>query len=341
MFRLYEKIKNEEVYIIAEMSANHGGSLDNALEMVRQVARVGANGLKTQTYTADSLTINSDRDYFRVKDGLWNGYNLYELYKEAAMPYEWQARIKEECEKEGIDYLSTPFSCKDVDYLEKLNVEVYKIASFELVDIPFVEYVASKGKPVIISTGMGSVEEIEDAIEACYRMGNNRTVLLKCCSEYPAKWEDMHLGNIADMKDRFNVPIGFSDHSKGSLAPVVASSLGACIIEKHVRLDGVESVDSDFSMSINEFEQMIIDVRNAEMLCKGPDYSLTDRENDSVIFRRSIFAVRDIMAGEKFSDKNIRIIRPGYGMKPKYYNELLKHTSKHNYKRGEPICDEL
>ncbi len=337
MFSLFEKIKNEEIYVIAEMSANHGGKLENALEIVRQAKKAGADCLKIQTYTADSLTIDCDNDYFKVKGGLWDGYKLYDLYKEAETPYEWHEDIKKECEKCGIDFLSTPFSNKDVDFLESMGVEAYKIASFELVDIPFIEYVASKGKPMIISTGMGTVAEIEDAIEACYKAGNNRIILLKCCSEYPARWEDMRLANIKDMKQRFKLPIGLSDHSEGTLAATCAVALGAEVIEKHVKLDNVNSPDSDFSMSLEGFSKMVIDVRNANKLVGKPAYSLSSYEEESIVFRRSIFAIEDILVGEVFSEKNISVIRPGYGMMPKYYNKLIGEKSTRRYKRGEPI----
>ena len=206
MFHLYEKINSDQVYIIAEMSANHGGSLENALEIVRQAAKAGADCLKIQTYTADSLTIDCDNEYFKIKGGLWDGYKLYDLYTDAGTPYEWQPAIKAECEKCGIDFLSTPFDNAAVDFLENMGVEAYKIASFELVDIPLIEYCASKGKPMIMSTGMASLEEIQNAIDACKRAGNDDIVLLKCCSEYPAPWEDMHLGNIPDMEKRFGLP---------------------------------------------------------------------------------------------------------------------------------------
>lgn len=337
MFHLFEKINNNEVYIIAEMSANHGGSLDNALELVRQVAKTGADCLKIQTYTADSLTINCDKNYFKIKGGLWDGYKLYDLYKEASTPYEWHGKIKDECEKLGLDFLSTPFDRDGVDFLEELRVDAYKIASFELVDIPLIEYVAAKGKPMIISTGMGSIEEIWDAVNACKSQGNEQIVLLKCCSEYPAPWGDMHLGNIPDMRERFNVPIGLSDHSEGSIGAVVGVSLGACIVEKHVKLDGVESADSEFSMTMKDFSKMVIDVRNAKMISKGPNYELTEGEKSSTVFRRSIFAVQDIKAGEKFSTENIRIVRPGYGMKPKHYNDIIGRTARCDIDYGTPI----
>lgn len=340
MFSLYAKINDGQPYIIAEMSANHGGSLENALEIVRQVAKTGADCLKIQTYTADSMTIDCDNDYFRIKGGLWDGYKLYDLYTEASTPYEWQARIKEECEKNGLDFLSTPFDKDAVDFLESIGIEAYKIASFELVDIPLIEYVASKGKPMIISTGMGSLEEIQDAIDACHRMGNEQIVLLKCCSEYPAPWADMHLGNIPDMAKRFGVPIGLSDHSEGSLGAVVGVTLGACVIEKHVMLEGVESADSKFSMTMDEFTKMVRDVKNAKLIASGPDYNLSDGEKSSTVFRRSVFAIKDIKCGEEFSISNTSVIRPSNGIKPKYYKQLIGKKANRNIKAGTPIIME-
>lgn len=343
MFHLQQKIDQNDVYFIAEMSANHGGSLDNALKIVRKAARAGADCVKIQTYTADSLTIDCDNEYFRIKGGLWDGYKFYDLYREAGTPYEWQGRIKEECEKCGIDFLSTPFDQDGVDFLEQLGVEAYKIASFELVDIPLIEYAASKGKLMIISTGMGSVQEIQDAVDACRRMGNEQIVLLKCCSEYPAPWEDMRLGDILDMRRRFQVSVGLSDHSVGSLGAVVGVTLGSCVVEKHVRLEGVESADSKFSMTMDGFAQMVKDAKNARMIAqdsKGSGYFLTEGEMSSMAFRRSIFAVRDIRAGEVFTADNIRVIRPGYGVKPKYLKALIGKKSKRDIQRGEPIKEQ-
>ena len=340
MFSLFEKIKNGEVYVIAEMSANHGGSLDNALEIVRQTAKAGADCVKIQTYTAVSLTIDCDNEYFQIHGGLWDGYKLYDLYTEAGTPYEWQKIIKEECDKVGIDFLSTPFDNGAVDFLENIGIEAYKIASYELVDIPLIEYTASKGKPVIISTGMGTIEEIQECIDACHRMMNNQIVLLKCCSEYPAPWDDMKLGNIPDMIERFKVPVGLSDHSAGSIGAVVGVSLGACVIEKHVKLEGVKSADSEFSMNLNDFARMVRDIHNAKKIMQGPDYSLTRGEKESSIFRRSIFSIADIKAGEEFTTKNIRVIRPGYGMKPKYYKETLGKKAACCIKRGMPLKEE-
>ena len=290
MYRLFDKINSGEVYIIAEMSANHGGSFENALEIVRQAAKAGADCLKIQTYTADSLTIDCGRDDFIIKGGLWDGYKLYDLYSDAGTPYEWQAAIKAECEKCGIDFLSTPFDNAAVDFLEDIGCEAYKIASFELVDIPLIEYAASKGKPMIISCGMASADEIQDAVDACRRAGNTQTVLLKCCSEYPANWKDMHIANIPDMKRRFGVPVGLSDHSAGSIAAVVAVSQGACVIEKHVKLEGGKSADSEFSMSMDGFADMVKAVRDAKQIIGEVHYGPTEGEKASMVFRRSLYA---------------------------------------------------
>lgn len=340
MFSLYDKINNNELYFIAEMSANHGGSLSNALEIVRRAKNAGADCLKIQTYTADTMTIDSDKPDFQIEGGLWDGYNLYDLYKTALTPYEWHAPIKQECERVGIDFLSTPFDNTSVDFLEDLGVEAYKIASYELVDIPLIKYVASKHKPMIVSVGMGSIEEIQDCIDACKSQGNEQIILLKCCSEYPAPWKDMKLGNIPDMRKRWGYPVGLSDHSFGSLGAVVGVSLGACVIEKHVKLDGVKSADSGFSMSMEEYQCMIEDCRNAKMIAAGPDYTLTASEQASTVFRRSIYAVSDIKEGHEFTEENVRVIRPGYGLKPKYYEELIGSKAKRDIGRGDAIRQE-
>ncbi|MCR4745637.1 MAG: pseudaminic acid synthase [Lachnospiraceae bacterium] len=337
MFHLYDKINNNEVYVVAEMSANHGGKLDNALKIVHQSKLAGADCLKIQTYTADSMTIDCDNEYFQIHGGLWDGYSLYHLYEYAGTPYEWQRTIKEECEIVGIDFLSTPFDNSAVDFLEELDIEAYKIASYELVDIPLIEYTASKGKPMIISVGMGTLDEIQDCLDACHRVGNDQIVLLKCCSEYPAPWNDMKLGNIPDMKERFRVPIGLSDHSAGSIGAVVGVSLGACVIEKHVRLDDVESADSEFSMTMHEFAQMVQDVHSAKRIMRGPDYSLTKGEKSSTLFRRSIFTIKEIKAGERFTEDNIRVIRPGYGIKPKYYKDIIGKVAACDLNGGVPL----
>lgn len=340
MFHLKEKIDNQEVYVIAEMSANHGGSLENALEIVRQVAKTGADCLKIQTYTADSITIDCDTEDFKIHGGLWDGYKLYDLYTDAGTPYEWQAQIKEECEKNGLDFLSTPFDNDAVDFLESIGVEAYKIASFELVDIPLIEYTAGKMKQMIISCGMGSDEEIKEAVEACKRVGNDKIVLLKCCSEYPANWKDMHLANIVDMK-KYGVPVGLSDHSAGNLAAVVGVSLGACVIEKHVKLEGVESADSKFSMPMDEFAEMVDAVKNVKNIIGNVSYGPTSGEQGNLKFRRSLFAVKDIKKGEVITENNIRSIRPSMGLKPKYYKELIGKVAACDIDYGMPLNLEM
>ena len=341
MFHIFDKINNGEVYVIAEMSANHGGSLENALEIVKQVAKAGADCLKIQTYTADSITINCDSDDFIIHGGLWDGYKLYDLYTDAGTPYEWQPIIKEECEKCGIDFLSTPFDNAAVDFLESIGCEAYKIASFELVDVPLIEYVASKGKPMIMSCGMASIEEIRDAVDACHRSGNDQIVLLKCCSEYPANWKDMHIANIPDMIERFDVKVGLSDHSAGNIASVVAVSIGACVIEKHVKLDGVESADSKFSMSMNDFADMVKAVRDAKLIAGNVQYGPTEGEQGNLKFRRSLFAVKDIKTGEKITAENVRSIRPSTGMKPRMMSYIIGKKVKKDVQFGTPLSDDM
>lgn len=341
MFHIFDKINCGGIYMIAEMSANHGGSLRNALQIVREAARAGADCVKIQTYTADSLTIDCDNEYFKIHGGLWGGYHLYHLYQQARTPYEWHKAIKDECENCGIDFLSTPFDREGVDFLDTLGAEAYKIASFELNDVMLIEYAASKGKPMLLSCGMAGPDEIKEAVDACHRAGNEQIVLFKCCSEYPAEWEDMHLGNIPDMRKRFGVPVGLSDHSCGSIGAIAAVSLGARVIEKHVRIDGVSSADSAFSMNMDEFSQMVRDARNARLISKGPDYTLSQKERSSTVFRRSLFAVKDIEAGDEITMENIRSIRPGYGIAPKNLKEMLGKRASVSIRRGEPVTWEF
>lgn len=339
--KMYDKINNGDVYIIAEMSANHAGKLDNALKIVEEAAKAGADCIKIQTYTADTLTINCNEEPYKIKGGLWDGYNFYQLYQEAYTPWEWQGQIKKKCEEVGVDFLSTPFDPTAVDFLEELNVDFYKIASFELVDIPLIEYVASKHKPIIMSCGMGSIEEIQEALDACQRQGNEEVVLLKCCSQYPAHYEDMNIAVIPDMMERFGKTVGLSDHSFGSLAPVVAVSMGAKVVEKHVCLNKeIESPDSGFSMTMEEFAQMVKDVRNAQLVKGTATYELTEHEKNGLGGRRSLVAVKPIAKGEQFSEENVRSIRPAIGIKPKYYNALLEKKASKNYGFGEPISME-
>ncbi len=335
--KLYEKMKTG-TYIIAEMSANHAGKIENAFSIIEEAKKAGADCVKIQTYTADTLTIDCDSESYRLKGGLWDGYNYYQLYKEAYTPWEWQPALKAKCEEVGVDFLSTPFDFTAVDFLEDMGVEFYKIASFELIDIPLIEYTARKGKPMIISCGMGSVEEMEEAMAACRKQKNEQIVLLKCCSQYPARYEDMNLSVISDMQKRFGVPIGLSDHSMGSLAPAVAVSLGAKVIEKHVCLSRkIENPDAGFSMEIEEFAKMVEDVRAAEKMLGAPTYELTEHEKSGLVNRRSLVAVKPIAQGEVFTAENVRSIRPAIGMKPKYYQELLGKKAKQAYGFGEPI----
>ncbi len=336
--KLFDKIDAGETYFIAEMSANHAGKLENALEIVREAAKAGADCVKIQTYTADTLTIDCDNEYFRIKGGLWDGYKLYDLYKDAYTPWEWHADIKSECEKCGIDFLSTPFDATAADFLEELGVAFYKIASFELVDIPLIEYTASKGKPMIISTGMGSAQEIQDAVDACRRVGNDKIILLKCCSEYPANYADMNLAVIPDMRARYGVPVGLSDHSAGSIAALVGVTLGACVVEKHVCLSRkIKNPDSAFSMELHEFAQMVQDVKNARAIRGKATYELTESERASTVFRRSLFAVRDIKKGECFTTENVRSIRPSSGAKPKEIGCFIGHKSAIDIPFGTPL----
>ena len=262
---------------------------------------------------------------------------MYDLYSDAGTPYEWHKAIKEECEKCGIDFLSTPFDPAAVDFLESIGCEAYKIASFELVDIPLIEYVAAKGKPMIISCGMSSIEEIQDAVDACHRVGNDQVVLLKCCSEYPANWKDMHIANIPDMKRRFSVPVGLSDHSAGSIAAVVAVSMGACVVEKHVKIDGIESADSKFSMPMDQFAEMVKAVRDARIISGTVQYGPTDGEQGNLKFRRSLFAVKDIKQDEVITFENIRSIRPSTGLRPKLLSSILGKKAKHDIPFGTPL----
>jgi len=341
MIKYGDSIRSGTVYIIAEMSANHAGKKELAYEIIENAAASGADCVKIQTYTADTLTIDCEDEPYQIHGGLWNGYNYYMLYKEAYTPWEWQADLKKKCEECGVDFLSTPFDNTAVDFLEGIGVEFYKIASFELVDIPLIEYVASKHKPIIISVGMGSEEEIREALDACYKYNNHDITLLKCCSQYPAKYEDMNLSVIPDMKERFGVNVGFSDHSFGSLCPVIAVSLGAQVIEKHVCLNhDIDTPDSGFSMTIDEFKEMVQAVRNTEIAMGKPTYELTEHEKKGIKDRRSLVAVKDIAKGDCFTKENVRSIRPAVGIKPKFYDRLLGNIASRDYKIGEGILTE-
>ncbi|MBO5031611.1 MAG: pseudaminic acid synthase [Lachnospiraceae bacterium] len=325
-------------YIIAEMSGNHAGSLERALEMIHVAKEAGADCVKIQTYTPDTMTIDCHNEYFNIEKGTWEGENLYALYQKAYTPWEWQDKLRDEAAKAGIDFLSTPFDNTSVDFLEKLGVSFYKIASFELVDIPLLEYIAAKNKPIIMSTGMGSLEEINEAVEAVYSTGNRQLALMKCSSAYPAKSEEMNLSTICDMKKRFNIPVGLSDHSMGAFSAATAVAMGANMIEKHFCISrAIKNPDSTFSMEPAEFRDMVNQVREVEKAMGKVSYGVSKQEETNTCFRRSLFVVEDIAAGEKLTPENIRSIRPAYGLKPKHYKEVLGKTAKHALKRGTPL----
>ena len=326
-------------YIIAEMSANHAGSLERAKEIIHAAKEAGADCLKIQTYTPDTITINCDNPYFRLEEGTWAGETLYGLYGKAYTPWDWQPILKEEADKAGIDFFSTPFDKTAVDFMERMGIEFYKIASFELVDLPLIRYVASKGKPIIMSTGMGSLEEIEEAVQAIYQMGNHQLVLMKCSSAYPAKAEQMNLRTIADLQEHFHVPVGLSDHSMGSLSAMTSVALGACVIEKHFCLGRqIENPDASFSMTPEEFKNMVTDVRNVEAALGTAFYGPMEQELVNYGLRKSIFVVKDIAAGEALTPENIRVIRPAAGLKPRHYEEVMGMHAVRELKRGTPLA---
>jgi len=329
----------KNVLIIAELSANHGQDINIAKKTIRAAKDAGADAIKIQTYTADTLTIDCDNEYFKLNNGtIWDGRTLYDLYKEAYTPWEWQKELMEYANSIGLIFFSTPFDKTAVDFLETLNVPVYKIASFEIMDIPLIEYIASKGKPIIISTGVASLCDIEEAIEASKRMGNNQIILLKCTSSYPAKIEDANLLTIPNMKETFNVEVGLSDHTLGIIAPIVSVALGSRVIEKHFILDkSIGGPDSSFSLEPYEFKQMVEAVRAAEKALGKIDYSFDGKKKNNRLIGRSLFVVENVNEGDFFTDKNVRSIRPGYGMEPKYLKEIIGKKAVCEIKRGTPL----
>ena len=332
-------LKNSNsVFIIAELSANHNGSLEIALETIRAAKRAGADCIKLQTYTSDTMTINCNKDDFIIKGTIWEGSQLYDLYEKAYTPWEWHEALFQEAQKNGLLCFSSPFDKTAVDFLEKLNVPAYKIASFEITDIPLIEYVASKGKPVIISTGIAEISDIELAIDACKRMGNNNIAILKCTSSYPAPIEEANMIMIKDLNERFGLVSGLSDHTMGSTAPVVATCFGAKIIEKHFILNhNIGGPDASFSMDETEFTQMVVAVRTAEKAIGKVDYKLTEKQTKGKDFSRSLYVVKDIKEGEVFSEENIKSIRPGFGAHPKYLKQILGTRSEKEFSFGDRL----
>jgi pseudaminic acid synthase len=331
------------VYVIAEVSANHNQNYEQAVKIIHAAKGAGADAVKLQTYTADTITIASNRDEFRVGGGtLWDGRNLHELYREAYTPWEWQPGLKQEACDLGLDLFSTPFDATAVDFLEGMNVPAHKVASFELVDIPLIEKVARTGKPMIMSTGMASVEEIEEALRAARKAGATQIALLKCCSAYPASPEEMNLRTIPELARRFDVPVGLSDHTMGLAVPVTAVALGACIIEKHVTLSrATPGPDSAFSLEPHEFKAMVDAVRMAEKALGRVSFGLSAKEQASRVFRRSLFVVQDVKAGETFTAENVRSIRPGHGLHTRHLGEVLGRRAMRDIARGTPLSWEL
>ncbi|MBE0514912.1 pseudaminic acid synthase [Sulfurimonas sp.] len=324
-------------YIIAELSANHGGKISIAKDTIKAAKEIGANAIKLQTYTADTITLNCDKDDFIIKGGtLWDDKKLYDLYTEAYLPWEWHKELFDYAREMGIDIFSSPFDKSAVDFLETLNPSAYKIASFEITDYELIRYTASKMKPMIISTGIATIDEIQDAVDICRSVGNSDIVLLKCTSSYPAPLEEANLLTIPNLAETFGVISGFSDHTMGSTAPIVAVTLGAKIIEKHFILDkSIGGADADFSMDKQEFSDMIQAIRDVEKLLGKVDYSMDEKKKKSRRFSRSLYVAKDIKKGELFSEENIRSVRPGYGMHPKYLKDILGKVADRDFEFGE------
>ena len=326
-------------FIIAELSANHMNDFDIAVKTIEAMVDAGADAVKFQTFTPDTITIDCDNEYFHIKQGtVWDGQILHELYEDAYMPWDWQPKLKKVAEDLGLIVFSSPFDKTSVDFLEDMGVPAYKIASFEITDIPLIEYVASKGKPIIISTGIASLEDIELAVKTCLDTGNDKIALLKCTSSYPAPLEEINLNTIPDIKDKFGVVVGLSDHTLGGEVSTAAVALGASIIEKHFILDrNMGGPDSEFSMEPQEFKQMVDSIRNVEKALGEVSYELSDKMKSNREFSRSLFVVKDMKKGEIITEDNVRSIRPGFGLHPKYLKEILGKRINKDLKKGTPF----
>jgi N-acetylneuraminate synthase len=330
---------SEPVYVVAELSANHSHDFEQAAHLIQACKESGADAVKVQTYTPDTITIRSDREYFQIRGGtLWDGRTLHELYGEASMPWDWQPKLKRVANDLGLDFFSSAFDSTAVDFLEDMGVPAYKLASCELVDIPLVQKISHTGKPLIISTGMATIEEIEEAVETARQAGAGQIVLLRCTSSYPALPCEMNLRTIPELARRFEVPIGLSDHTMDIAVPVAAVALGACIIEKHFTLSrSLKGPDSAFSLEPTEFKAMVEAVRVAEKSLGEIHFGLTDSERSSRVFRRSLFVVQDVRQGEIFSEENVRSIRPGHGLHTRHLPQIVgKHASR-DIERGTPL----
>jgi len=331
------------VYVIAELSANHHQDFSQAVKIIHAAKAAGADAVKLQTYTPDTITIASDRKEFHIAGGtIWDGRTLHDLYGEAYTPWEWQPRLKEIANEAGLDLFSSPFDISAVDFLEKMNVPAYKLASFELVDIPLIQALARTGKPIIMSTGMATIEEIEEALSAARKAGAKEVALLKCTSAYPSPPEEMNLRTISELSRRFGVPVGLSDHTIGTAVPVAAVALGACIIEKHLTLSRSEpGPDSSFSLEPAEFKAMVDAVRIAEKALGEVHFGISEKESGSRVFRRSLFVVQDVKRGQRFTLENVRSIRPGCGLHTRHLPEVLGQTAACDVERGTPLSWEL
>lgn len=327
------------VFVIAEVSANHQQDYDHAVSIIRAAKESGANAVKLQTYTPDTITIRSDRPEFRIGGGtLWDGRTLYELYGEAYTPWEWQPKLKQVADDLGLDCFSSPFDATAVDFLETMNVPAYKVASFELVDIPLIQKIAATGKPLIISTGMATIEEIDEALQAARQAGTEQVALLKCTSAYPASPEEMNLRTIPELAHRFEVPVGLSDHTMGITVPVAAVALGACIIEKHITLSrATKGPDSAFSLEPHEFKAMVEAVRTTESALGRVHFGVSEHEAGSRALRRSLYVVENVKKGETFTTRNVRSIRPANGLHPRYLSDILGRVAACDIERETPI----
>lgn len=328
--------KIQQLYIIAEISANHNNDLALAYKTIDAIIESGADAVKVQTYTADSLTLNADNDFFGPrKEGLWKGQRPYDVFSKGALPYEWHQPLKVYTESKGLEFFSSPFDKEGVDLLSALNVPRYKIASFEITDIPLIEYTASQGKPIIISTGVGSLADIELAVNTCRKVGNHDITLLKCTSEYPARADMANLLTIPNLRDTFGVTVGLSDHTMGSTVPVVAVALGARVIEKHFILDrSMGGVDAAFSMEPHEFKAMVTACHEAVATLGEIKYELTEKNR---LRRRSLFVAEDIKKGERITEQNIKSVRPGHGLHPRYYHEVIGKVAATDLSKGTPL----
>lgn len=332
----------EPIFVIAEMSGNHNGSLSRALELMEAAQKAGADAVKLQTYTADTITIDHDSPEFRIKGGLWDSRTLYDLYEEAHTPWEWHRTLFEKGRELGLIVFSTAFDSSSVDFLESLNSPAYKIASFENVDLPLLRRIARNGRPMIVSTGMASMEEIEEAVSTIRKAGGRQLALLKCTSAYPAPPEEMNLLTIPHLADTFGVPVGLSDHTLGIAVPVAAAALGACIIEKHITLSRKDrGPDSAFSLEAEEFKQMVEAVRTAKKALGKVSYGQTAKEVQNRVFRRSLFVVEDMEEGDIFSSENVRCIRPSHGLHPRYLDEVIGRRASKGIAYGTALAWDL